>query len=106
MPLLVLFCCEIPRGKYMSAVQHGVAAKRLFVRYMVTGEDINCGPVTEERLLTNKTLTRSSFIEIPRINIAIIGNVNSVAQEQKREGGQHLSKTYSQSSWSSFRKYL
>lgn len=68
----------------MTAVRHGLVAKRLLVRCKVTGKDVVSGQIADERSPNDKLMVKGSPIHSLGSNIANIGNENEVTQEEKR----------------------
>lgn len=101
-PLLVSYCCDIPEGKDISGVRHGVAVRRPCVRCMVTGEDIIAGRRSDIRSMEDTRRVR---------RIVCSGRDGSDERDRiAREGlvvgegesGSALLKSYSLSKWPSF----
>lgn len=63
-PLLVLYHCDIPVSENISAVRHVGAAKRSFVRYMVTRDVIIGDQMANGRSLRDKNGKRESFTNL------------------------------------------
>lgn len=60
-PVLLLYCFDIPEIKDVSAVRHNVVVKRHFVRCIVSEENIISGEKVGERSIKDTKMIRSLF---------------------------------------------
>lgn len=60
--LLVLYCCDSPEGKDMSAVRYSVTLKSLCARCMFTSEDIIIDKMPDYRSVRHTNMVKSRLL--------------------------------------------
>lgn len=56
------YYCAFLEFKELSAAQHGIAAKRLYVRCVMNGEDIVSGVMTGKQSVSKTKIIRNGFV--------------------------------------------
>lgn len=92
--LLVSYCSDISEACDMSAVQHGVAAKRPSVSCMMTQEDIISGWMASEKSVKNIRMVRSRCTVAPKNRTLKFGVENERVKESKVDSSLVLLNTH------------
>lgn len=100
--LLASYCSDLTEDNNISAVRHGVAMKRPYVRCVVTAANIMSSEMASGKSVRIIEIFKSRRLEIARNNTRSVADGNEKAQEKKGGYGQQLMNCNLVLSWLSF----